>query len=245
MKINIKNFKDVVTKSTLNFGIETLQLRFGDRIKSDMINNSGTSIAIMNLENNVLNTNEELILNFVDPSVNLIPFLSLYDNDEIELSINDVFIKLKDRSQITKISLSAESAIKRLGTDSVKDVEWFYDLKIDEEIINKFSKIKKIGARFRKIYFTVDNKKLYLETTDKTNRYGNGVKFQLDNIDKDDLVLAYSYNDVVNFFHCIEMSMEKNFNLKFAWDDEQELGCIYAHSENNDEKYSLISRENL
>lgn len=245
MKINISNFKDVITKATLNFSIESLQLRFSDRIQSDMINNNGTSISILNVENNVLDTNEELVFNFGEPSNNVIPFIALFDNEEVELSLTDLFMKLRDGSQITKIGFCSDTSVKRLGSSDVKDVDWFYEMKIDQDFINKFEKIKKIGARFRKVYFSVSNNRLFIETADKTNRYSNGVKFKLADIEMRDLALAHSYNDVVNFVHCIEMDLDKNFTLKLSFDDEQGLGCVYAYSENGEEKYALISRENM
>jgi len=245
MQINIKNFKDVVTKATMNFSIETLQLRFGDRIESDMINGNGTSISILNVENNVLDISEELVFNFGDPSNNLIPFIALFDNETVELSLTDVFMKFKDGQQITKVGFCSDAAVKRLGTDDVQDVDWFYEMPIDEDFIAKFDKIKKIGSRFGKVYFAVDNNRLFIETADKTNRYSNGVKFQLADIEMSDLSLAYVYNDMVNFFHCIQMDIDKNFTLKIAYQEDQGLGCVYAFSEESNEKYALISRENL
>jgi len=245
MKININNFKDVVTKATMNFSIETLQLRFSDRIESDMINGNGTSISILNVKNNVLDTIEELVFNFGDASNNLIPFIALFDNEEVELSLTDLFMKFKDGEQITKVGFCSDAAVKRLGTDDVKDVDWFYDMKIDQELIDKFEKIKKIGSRFGKVYFSVDSNRLFLETADKTNRYSNGVKFKLDDIEMPDLSLAYAFGDMVNFFHCIEMNLDKEFVLKVSYDEEQGLGCVYAFSEQGNEKYALISREKL
>jgi len=232
MQINIKNFKNVVTKATMNFSIETLQLRFGSRIQSDV-------------ENNVLDTNEELVFNFGDPSNNLIPFIALFDNELVELSLTDLFMKFMDGEQITKVGFCSDAAVKRLGTDDVKDVDWFYEMEINQTLIDQFDKIKKIGSRFGKVYFAVDNNRLFLETADKTNRYSNGVKFKLANIQMPDLSLSYVYNDMVNFFHVIEMDIEKNFTLKVSFDEEQGLGCVYAFSEHNNEKYALISRENL
>jgi hypothetical protein len=245
MQINIKNFKNVVTKATMNFSIETLQLRFGSRIQSDMINGNGTSISILDVENNVLDTNEELVFNFGDPSNNLIPFIALFDNELVELSLTDLFMKFMDGEQITKVGFCSDAAVKRLGTDDVKDVDWFYEMEINQTLIDQFDKIKKIGSRFGKVYFAVDNNRLFLETADKTNRYSNGVKFKLANIQMPDLSLSYVYNDMVNFFHVIEMDIEKNFTLKVSFDEEQGLGCVYAFSEHNNEKYALISRENL
>lgn len=245
MIINIKNFKNVLTKATLNFGIETLQLRFSDRIKCDSINENGTSVSILNVENNVLDTNEQLIFNFNDPSSGVVPFINLFDNNEIKLSLTDLFMNFKDGKRSQKVGFSMDSSIKRLGTDDVKDVDWLFTIKIDNDIIREFEKIKKIGSRFGKIYVDVSDNKIFINTTDKTNRYSNDVKFQLAEIEMRDLSLSYIYNDMVNFFHCIEMDIDKNFTMKVSFDDDQGLGCVYAFSENNEEKYALISRQNL
>lgn len=245
MRINIKNFKNVITKATLNFGIETLQLRFSDRIESDMLNGNGTSISILNVQNNVLDTNEELVFNFSDPSNNVIPFITLFDSEQVDLSLTDLFMKFIDGGQITKVGFCSDAAVKRLGSTDVQNVDWFYEMPIDLDLIKKFDKIKKIGSRFGKVYFAVSENKLYLETADKTNRYSNGVKFKLADIEMPDMSLAYVYTDMVNFFHCIEMNLDKHFTLKIAYQEDQELGCVYAFSENNEEKYALISRENL
>lgn len=245
MKINIENFRNVITKATLNFGIETLQLRFSDRIKCDSINQNGTSISILDVENNVLDTIEQLTFNFSDLSNNVIPYINLLKKTEPELRLTDLFMKFLDENHSYKIGFVSDSAIRRLGTDDVKDVDWFFETKIDEQMIKNFEPIKKIGSRFGKVYIDLDNKRLFINTTDKTNRYSNDVKFKIANLDMQDLSLAYTYTDMVNFFHCIEMNIEKNFIMKISFDEEQGLGCIYAHSESGDEKYALISRDKL
>lgn len=245
MNINIKNFKEVIIKSTLNFSIETLQLRFSDRIISDSISGSGTSIAILDVENNVLDTQEELVFNFADPANGVIPFIQLFDNESVSLSLTDLFMKFRDNQQIIKILFCSDRAVKRLGTDDVQTDDWFFELKIDQELINYFDKIKKIGSRFGKVYFAVNNNKLFLETADKDNMYSNAVRFKLADLEYQDLSLSYVYQDMTNFFHCIEMDIQKNFTLKISYNPDQGLGCIYAFSEQGNEKYSLISRENL
>lgn len=245
MKINVDNFRNVITKATLNFGIETLQLRFSDRIKCDSINQNGTSISILDVENDVLDTNEQLTFNFSDPSNNVIPYINLLEKTEPELSLTDLFMKFIDESHSYKVGFVSDTAIRRLGTDDVKDVDWFFETKIDEKIIKKFEPIKKIGSRFGKVYIDLDNKRLFINTTDKTNRYSNDVKFKIADLDMRDLSLAYTYTDMVNFFHCVEMSLAKNFTMKVSFDEEQGLGCLYAHTESGDEKYALISRDKL
>jgi hypothetical protein len=245
MKINIENFRNVITKATLNFGIETLQLRFSDRIKCDSINQNGTSISILDVENDVLDTNEQLTFNFGDPSNNVIPYINLLKKTEPELSLTDLFMKFIDDNHSYKVGFVSDAAIKKLGTDDVKNVDWFFETEIDQQMIDNFEPIKKIGSRFGKVYIDLDTKRLFINTTDKTNRYSNDVKFKIADLDMDDLSLAYTYTDMVNFFHCIEMNIDKKFTMKVSFDQEQGLGCLYAHSEAGDEKYALISRENL
>ncbi len=247
MNLNIKNFKKVVTKGTMNFGIETLQLRFGDgRITANMLSRTGTSIAILNVENNVIDINEDIVWNFSEPATDVIPFINLIDSDSVDLTIDRLFMKLQDGDRSIKIAFCSENAVRRLGTDDVQNTEWFFEMPLDIDFIRDFEKIKRIGARFGKVYFVIKDRDLYIETADKTNMYSNGYKVKLaTDIDMTDVSLAYVYTDVVNFFHCIEMDLEKNFTLKIEYKEDQGLGCIYALSDNGEEKYSLISRDSL
>lgn len=246
MQLNIKNFKNVVTKGTMNFGIETLQLRFGDsKITSNMLSRTGTSIAILGVENNVIDIDEEMVWNFSEPATDVIPFVNLIDSENVELELTDMFMKIKDGERSIKIAFCSENAVRRLGTDDVQNTDWFFTMPIDSEFIQNFEKIKKIGSRFGKVYFVVQDNKLYIETSDKTNMYSNGYKVKLADLEMQNISLAYVYTDVVNLFHCIEMDLEKNFTLKIEYKEEQGLGCIYALSENGEEKYSLISRDSL
>lgn len=247
MNLNIKNFRKVVTKGTMNFGIETLQLRFNEgRITCNMLSRNGTSIAILDVENNVVDIDEELVWNFSEPATDVIPFINLIDSDSVDLILERLFMKLKDGDRTTKIAFCSENAVRRLGTDDVQNTEWFFEMSIDINFINNFEKIKRIGARFGKVYLVIKDQSLYIETSDKTNMYSNGYKVKLANdIDMPDLSLAYVYTDVVNLFHCIEMDLEKNFTMKIEYKEDQGLGCIYALSDQGEEKYSLISRDSL
>ena len=154
-------------------------------------------------------------------------------------------MKFIDEQHSFKVGFVSDAAIKRLGTDDVKDVDWFFETEINEQMIKNFEPIKKIGSRFGKVYIDLDTKRLFINTTDKTNRYSNDVKFKIADLDMRDLSLAYTYTDMVNFFHCIEMDLDKKFTMKISFDEEQGLGCLYAYSADGEEKYALISRENL
>ena len=243
MKINLKNFKEAIVKGTMNFSIETLQLRFGDTIETDANSATGTCISILKINNNVLDIRDEISFNFSDPSQNVVPYIDLFDMEEVDASITDVFLKLINGEQSAKIAYASDSAIKRLGTDDVKqDVEWFFEHSIDDEFMKIFDKIKRIGSRFGKVYVSVNDNRVFLETADKTNRYSNGLRFKLADIEKEDINLCFSYKDICNLFHCVELSLEKNFKFKTTYNSEQELGILYAYAEDASEKYAIISQ---
>ncbi len=244
MKINLKEFETVLKKATLNFSIETLQLRFSEKIEADMRSNDGNSISLLAIPNNVLDTHEELSFNFADVAQNVMPFVQLFDNEEIDLDLYEGsagagYMVMIDGNQRSRVSFCFPTVPKRLGTPDVKqDVDWFFEMNIDEEFMKKFEKIKKIGARFGKVYLNVIEKKVVMETADKSNAHSNGLRFDLDDIDKDDLSICFSYKDMVNLMNVL--TLEKNFKAKFTYSEEQELGMVYVYAEDMTEKYSLL-----
>jgi len=245
MKVNIVNLENLLKKATLNFSIETLQLRFSKVIESDMRSNDGNSISLLKVNNDVLDTDEELTFNFSDVSQNVMPFIGLFDSEEVEVDIYEGsagsgYMMLVDGRQKSRISFCYPTVPKRLGTDDVKqDVDWFFEFEVDEEFMKKFEKIKKIGARFGKVYLEVSDKKIFLETADKSNQHSNGLKFHLDDLDRDDLSLCFSYKDMVNLMNVI--NIEKGFKAKFTYDVDNELGMVYVYADDNSEKYCLLS----
>jgi len=52
VRINVENFKELIRKSTVNFSIETVQLRFGgNKVKTNMIASDGNTIALLDIQN--------------------------------------------------------------------------------------------------------------------------------------------------------------------------------------------------
>jgi hypothetical protein len=211
-----------------------------------MRSGNGNCISILNVENDILDVNtEEFIFNFSDVAQNVIPFIQLFDEEEVEIELTEGarglgYMVLIQGNQRTRISHCFPNIPKRLGTKDVKqDVDWFFNFDIDEEFMSKFEKIKKIGARFGNVYLDVHENEVFLETADKNNTYSNGLKFKLDDIEKDDLTLCFSYKDMVNLFNVLDI--DKKFNAKFTYDVHNELGMIYVFSEDNSEKYCLLS----
>jgi len=240
----VSNLKELLKKATINFSINNVQIKFKDsKAKSRMISSDDGSISIINVENNVFDTNDEIELNFSDPSSNIIPFLNLFDSDDVDTQIYENRIVLKYNKKKTVLNFCSPTIINKFGSETIRsDVEWFYEKEIDEDFMNHFKKIKKIGTRFQKIYFEVKENKLFIETSDKANEFSNGLKFNIDDINHDDIVLSFDYKDVVNIMTVIENTFE-NFSIKFAYREEQDLGIMFIKSLDESEQYCLFSRE--
>lgn len=243
MKINIEEFKTVLKKATINNIIKTVQLKFSDgKITSSMISDDNGSISIINVENNVLNTNDEVDFNFSELVQEVIPYLNIFDNNEVEIKLYKNKILLKDNNQQTNINFCSPMIITLFGkTDVKKDGNWFFETDIDEDFIKAFNKIKKIGPKFRRVYFEIKDDKFIIEITDKTNEFSNGLKFTLSDAKKvDNICLCFKYNDIASIMNVINDEFEK-FKIKFTYNEDQELGLLYIYSLDGSEKYCLFS----
>jgi len=243
VRINVENFKELIRKSTVNFSIETVQLRFGGtKVKTNMIASDGNTIAILDVQNDVIDVNDEVDFNFSDPSQGVIPFINLFDNEMVTVKLYENRMTLIDGQQRSNIGFCSPLVVSLLGTESIKeDVDWFFNMEVDEEFKNIFNKIKKIGARFGKVYFEVKDSVMAIDTSDKTNTYSNGLRFELNDCETEDLTLSFDYKNMVNLMNVI--GDRENFKLKLTYKEEQELGMLYTKLTDDSEKYCLLSKE--
>lgn len=242
MNINVKNFETVLRKATLNKTIDSVQLNFGgSRIKSKMINEENDAIIFLDIENNVLSTDDEVSFNFREPTQNLFPFLNIIDSETVDVDIKREKVVLKDGSQKANIHFASPAAIRTFGSNP-RQLDFFTELPLNDDFIEIYKKIKKIGNRFGKIYFSIENNKFYIETTDKTNQFSNGLKFELMDIEKEDISMFFSFKNFVNTIEVINGDVS-DFSLNFAWVESQEKGAMVAKKNDESEIYFLMSRE--
>jgi len=245
MEINVENFKSFLKKATFNFSIESVQIIIdGDRIQSKMINEEGTAIVNLDVENNVFTGIEDKQeLNFSLPFKQLIPFLNLLDEEEADIKLNDEKMVIISGRQKSNIHFCSPQIVTVFGADSPRsEVKPFLVMDIDENFISSFNKIKKIGQKFGKIYFTVDNNSLIMETEDKINRFSNSLKFNL--IDKlenetDNLILEFKYKNMTDLMTLVS---DEGFKLSLFYIKDQEMGMAHVKSLDGCEKYFLMSK---
>lgn len=241
MKINVECFKRFMKKATLNFSIETVQINYNaeeNKVTSKMKDPSAFSALILSVENDIFkDVKEDLSWNFTMPKSEIKPFLDLLDEEEVPLKINKKNIVLNNE---LKLYMDDPSIISVLDSQGPKNLNYFVDLSIDDDFYEKYKKIKKIGNRFGKVYWTVKDNQLLLETTDKINTYSNGVNYNIDKVDSSDLTLCFDYMNFVNMMSVIEDEYS-NFKMKIAYIEESEGGVIYALN-GDKEQYFLMSQ---
>jgi len=222
MKINIENFKKVLKKATINNIISTVQLKFGGgKITSSMISSNTNAISILNIDNNVLDTNDEVDFNFLEPVQEVTPYLNIFDNNEVDIKLLKNKIVLNDDNQQSRINFCSPLIVTLFGkTDVKQDANWFFEADIDEDFIRAYDKIKKIGAKFGRVYFNISDGKFIIETADKTNEFSNGLKIILrDAKDVDNINLCFLFVDLTNIIKVIDES-DKEFKIKFTYNEK-------------------------
>lgn len=241
MLVNIENFKNFVHKSTISYYIDSIQINYdkeNNKVWSNMVSMFSDCVTILNIDNNIFDgVNENIELNFCNPKSELKPYLQLIDDEEVDFKLFKNKIVLDNRIKIHFDDPSVVSTfVSKMPLDNI---EYFVTLNIDEEFFNNFRKIKKIGNRFGKIYFSVLQNKLFLETTDKTNTYSNGVSLYLCEVDSNDLTMCFNYNLFCNLINVID---DESFKMKLTYIEEKEGGMIYMYNINESEKYFLMTK---
>lgn len=245
MKLNVVEFQNVLRKSTFNFSIEATNLNITkDRIKSSMINKYNTGITIIDIENKAITEMEddEIVLNFLDPDQNLMPFLNLIDVPEVKLKVfEDKIAIFVGRSKQTIHFCTPQKKRMFHSEATLRSSEYFANMNLsDGSFFEMWDKIKKVGTRFGKVYFNVEKGNLTVESTDKTNKFSNSIKFILSKIEGiEDLSLCFEFADIANLMKIIGM----DFSLNFSYSSDHGLGLLHASKEDGSENFFLMSKK--
>ena len=246
MKLNVENFKDVLQKATLNFSIESVQLKMTpETIESRMLmQHSKDAIIILDIANNVLSMKKgaEYVLNFSEPSQSLMPYLNLLDETDAEVTLFEEKISFAAGKQSSSIFFCAPQVVTVFAANAPREgIKYFITFDLDNDFMNYFNKIKKIGMRFGKVYFSVHNGILNMETTDKQNSLSNTVKFDLMEVKEPNLTLCFEYKNIVNLMEVVGRRFA-DFRISFTYIKEQNLGMVFVEKKDNSEKYYLMRK---
>ena len=245
MKLKIKDFEDVMRKATLNYVIPSVQLKFKNKkIISNMMTAGMDSVIILSLNNNVLDipANESVDFNFSEPNQYIKPFIDLIDESMADIKIEDERIKLTTaKKQKMKFNFSSPDFVSTYNGDQPDIKNWFFEKEIDEELMDKFIKIKKVSSKFGKIYFSIKDKKLFIEATDKQNKFSNSMKFDLGDVDHKDFDLCFNFTNINALLSLISDTFE-DFEIKLHITDNEEGGMLLFKNTDGSEYYYFVSK---
>ncbi len=244
MNVDITEFKRFLKKATINFNIDNVQIVMEDkRMKSKMISSHSDAISVVDVENVVfpgVTKNDNITLNFSEPNASLMPYLNLLDESEdAEIKLFDEKITLIQGKQKSNIFFCSPHVIHAFNGDLPKnDIESFVTIPINDDFTNAFSKIKKIGSKFSKVYFGVDSNVLYIETSDKQNRFSNGLRIDILDLKYDDMNICFDFKNLNDIMSILD---NDTFNIDIKYIETQNLGMVSIKSTDDTEKYYLLS----
>lgn len=243
LRVNVDEFKEVIKKATLANSIDSVRLEFKDgRVLSGMRTEDKQGIIYLDMPNNIIeNLKEEVEFNFSEPGKLVVPYLNLIDEEQADIEIKEDSITIKSGSQKSRLSFCSPMVVSTFERKR-KEVKHFLEMDINDDFMDYFNKIKKIGTRYGKIYFSVENGKFFMESADKQNKYSPTLKFAIEKTESKDLDMCFNFRHFVNMMVVIN-DEEEHFKLKFTFleKDDIRLGMIHAEKSDNSENYYLTS----
>ena len=242
MNINVNNLQDVIKKATLNYVIPSVHLNISSDTVSSKMRSQGNSVVIsLELPNDVItDIPDDVDLFFDEPNLNVKPYLNLIDNDVSQLTVNDAGVVLKNGRQKTNLFFCMPSTVTTF-TGNSPSIDPFYEIDLNDEVKGQFDKIRKIAGKFETVYFTVRGKKFIIEATDRSNRFVNGISFELATLDVPDCDICLDYKNFNALLQVIDDNFT-NFKAKFVWMDAQESGMVTFERVDGKEIYHLLQK---
>lgn len=257
MKINIVKLQDIIKKSTINYINNFCQLNIDKQsIKCSLNTTEKTALSILNVKNDIIldmKDDEEWIWNWAEPNTEVIPYMQLFDNEIIDFefknnnsSHGDVCLYLKDKQLKTKINFSQPIYSNIYQNKNTSEHPYFTSVLIDDSFLLKYNKVKKIANRTEKLYFSIDNDVLFVESGDKTNKFSNSVKIELDEITNkqpehpSSFSLAFNCRNFMSLMSVIDVDI-LDYTLSFSFSASKKLGALKLESSDKSEKFFLMS----
>lgn len=254
MKVNVVEFKNVIKKASLNYLIDNIKLNVTrDTISVASIAQLNEGIVIINKPNNIitdLKDNDDIDLFFSSPQTNLLPYIDLFDDAEVNAKVDDDsnnrIIFFNDH-QKTTVHFCSPKVVKLFPkeTDNFHDnMNHVGDFEFTEDVHKDFNKISKVGTQLNKVYFDFTGDALIVVVTDKSNTFSNSLKFKISNF-----VLDKDFKEKVSI--CLEksvfmklmsvISVEEKFKVSVHFNKDKRFGGLIK-AFNDGETYYLIQR---
>lgn len=245
-KVNLLEFQDVLRKGTLNFSIDNIGMNFGaDTFSIGM--RSSNAIVVLNGTNNVITNiknTDTWELNFSDPSKNVKPFFDLIipdENDEAIIEMKNEKITLKSESQKSDLFFCSEHLVTKFDGDGPRTQgDDVFSIDINDRFVDTFNLIKKVAGGFGKIYFSVEDGVVYMESTDKTNSFSNGMKMDIGASEYEDVNVCFDFKTLNNVMMLINGDAT-DFSFRLGYIPRSSGGMASFVKNDGTEKYYILS----
>lgn len=244
MELNKSKCLTFLKESTLNHSIPTIHISVkADSITSKMFSQIKDVITLISITPNdiVTDVKEPFELYFNEPTQSLVPFLNMIEGETCKFEFKENHIVLKEGKQRSKIHLCTPNLVTCLNSSDPKTTfKSLGDFVLDEAMTASFEKIKKLAAKFNKVYFGIESNVCYVETSDKTNTFSNGLRIELFDSEHDDMVLTF---DSKNFVNALAVMKGNNFSGKIFDLQQKSNGILYFYAENLSKQFFLMSKK--
>jgi hypothetical protein len=250
MKLNVPKFRNLIRKTTLNYSIDFLQLNFDPQlVKSAMISGSRDALTNVCLDNDFITgmgPQDRITLNFHEVASKVSRYLDIAPEEvEIDIEENKKIILTIGGTRKVDIFMIDDSAIaKNVSQRTAKEMKYFISLPMDDTLNTLFEAHKKIAPYYGKIYFGIQNKRFFIESTDRTNSGINRLNDEICDVDGENMVMCFEFRNFLNLITVIEdnKAINRLFDLNFTYSKTDDRGLIYAVSKDEKEKYFIVSR---
>lgn len=252
-KVNLLEFQNLLRKATLNYSMDNV----GISIKSDVFRvgmRNSNAIVILKGPNNIISgitSTDSWDLFFADPSKNVKSYFDLIipdANDEalIEMKEGKVVIKTEDKRQKIDLFFCSEHLISGFDREGPKvDGDTVFEMVITQDFMDTFNLIKKVAGGFGKVYFTVEDGIVSLESTDKTNSFANGMKMSVGSTEYDNVSICFDFKSINNVITLLNGDAT-SFSVRLGYIPQSSGGIASFIKNDGSEKYFLLSmRENV
>ncbi len=250
-KVNIPLMLDLLRRSTCNYSIDNVGIKFNtDSYKVGM--RGSNCIIMINNDNDIITNikdNDTWELNFSEPSKNVKTYFDLIipdDDQEADITLKEEKIILKSGRQKSNLFFCSDHLISRFdGTGPKVEGDTLYETELDDNFIDTFALIKKVASTFGKVYFSVEGEEFNMEATDKTNSFANGMKMNIGNTDYgNDIDLCFDFKVFNNIMQLINGDFDE-FTFRVGFVEKNNGGMVSFIKNDGSEKYYLLSvREN-
>ena len=245
MEMNVKSFKDVLRKASINYLVPSVSLRiWNGKVVVASASPDNNAFVFLTLPNGVIdNDKEDFEFNFADIMQNLKPYLDLIKDEIVNVKVdnNKLIVKDSQKKKMNWFFCTKEFTNHFSGDDRSDEFDYFYETKLNQDFLNIFNEIKKIATRFGKIYFTCKDGKIYIESTDKTNSFCNSLDVEMDDVKKDfEVTLCFDFKNLSNIITTIEDEIDQ-YTLKMTYIADSDAGMA-VFSKGNQERYFITSK---